>query len=129
MTVVWDILNPQIIGMIASLLIPLAAFFAAAILAISINSKSFKEAQSSLVPMNFIVIVPVLIGLMPGIELTRLTALVPILNVSLATKEVIAGTIDPFQLTLVYVSLFVLAGLSIWFCVKWFNREETLFRT
>ena len=129
MTVVWDILNPQIIGMIASLLIPLAAFFAAAILAISINAKSFKEAQSSLVPMNFIVIVPVLIGLMPGIELSPVTALVPILNVSLATKEVIAGTIDPFQLTLVYLSLFVLAGLSIWFCVKWFNREETLFRT
>ncbi len=50
-------------------------------------------------------------------------------NVSLATKEVIAGTIQPLHVTLSYISLTVLASAGIAFCVKWFNREETLFRT
>ena len=54
--------------------------------------------------------------------------LIPILNVSLATKDVISGTIEPLHLVLSYISLFTLAAASIWFCVVWFNREETLFR-
>jgi hypothetical protein len=32
--------------------------------------------------------------LMPGIELTTVSALIPIVNISLATKEVLAGTIQ-----------------------------------
>ncbi len=128
MAVITDILNLTVIGMIVSLLIPLEAFFAAVILAVSIYSKSFKEAQSSLTPMSFVVIVPVLIGLMPGVELTWKTALIPILNVSLASKDVISAAIDPTHLALVYVSLLLLASVSIVFCVKWFNREATLFR-
>ncbi|MEE8252264.1 MAG: ABC transporter permease [Gemmatimonadales bacterium] len=128
MAVITDILNLTVLGMIVSLLIPLEAFFAAVILAVSIYSKSFKEAQSSLTPMSFVVIVPVLIGLMPGVELTWKTALIPILNVSLASKDVISAAIDPTHLALVYVSLLLLASVSIVFCVKWFNREATLFR-
>lgn len=128
MAVISDILNLKVIGMIVSLLIPLEAFFAAVILAVSIYSKSFKEAQSSLTPMSFVVIVPVLIGLMPGMELTWKTALIPILNVSLASKDVISASIEPMHLALVYVSLLLLASVSIVFCVKWFNREATLFR-
>lgn len=127
--VVWNVLNVKVVLMIASLLVPLAAFFSSTILALSIHSKSFKEAQSTLTPLSLIVILPVAIGLMPGIELNARTALVPVLNVSLATKEVIAGTIQPLHLALSYVSLILLAGAGIAFCVTWFNREETLFRT
>ncbi len=127
--VVWEILNVKVIAMIASLLVPLAAFFAATILAVSIHAKSFKEAQSSLTPLSIVIVVPVVLGLLPGIELNVQTALIPILNVSLATKEVIAGTVEPLHLIIAYLSLFVLAALSIWFCAAWFNREETLFRT
>jgi sodium transport system permease protein len=127
--VVWRILNVKVVLMIASLLVPLTAFLAAVILGLSIHSKSFKEAQSTLTPLSIVVIVPVAVGLMPGIELSVTTALIPVLNVSLATKEVIAGTIQPLHLTLSYLSLFVLASAGIAFCVKWFNREETLFRT
>ena len=127
--VIWNILNVKVVLMIASLLLPLTAFFAAAILGLSIHSKSFKEAQSTLTPLSIVVIVPVAIGLMPGIDLSVTTALIPVLNVSLATKEVIAGTIQPLHLTLSYISLIILASGGIAFCVKWFNREETLFRT
>ena len=129
MAVLWDILNVGVVAMILTLLLPLAVFFAAAILAISIYSKSFKEAQSSLTPISIVIIVPVLLGLLPGMELNLTTAMIPVLNVSLATKDVIAGTIDPLNLLVSYASLFVLAGASIWFAVKWFDREETLFRT
>ncbi len=99
------------------------------ILALAIQAKSFKEAQSTLTPLSIVVIMPVMFGLLPGIELNAQTAMIPVLNVSLATKEVIAGTINPVHLVISYVSLFALAAASLWFCVVWFNREETLFRS
>ena len=129
MEVIWNILSVKVVAMILTLLLPLAVFFGAAILAVSVYSKSFKEAQSSLTPISIVIIIPVVLGLLPGMELNLTTAMIPILNVSLATKDVIAGTINPIHLVVSYVSLLLLAAASVAFAVKWFNREETLFRT
>lgn len=79
-------------------------------------------------PLMIVVILPVLIGLVPGISLDTVTAVIPVLNVSLATKEIIAGTIKTGLLLEVYASLLVLAGLSLYGCTRWFEREETIFR-
>ncbi len=114
--------------LIISLIIPLCLFFAAVLLSISIFANSFKEAQSLINPLNFIVIIPAAIGLMPGIELNYITALVPILNISLATKEIVSGTINGGVLAMVYIFMFIFAGIGVWFCTKWFNRENILFR-
>lgn len=118
----------KIVFMILTLIIPISAFFSALILSLSIYAKSFKEAQSMISPFTMVIIFPALIGTLPGIELNYKTALIPIVNVALATKDVLAGTINPVLLAEVYLSLFIFAGLSLWFCVKWFQREETLFR-
>jgi sodium transport system permease protein len=116
------------IGLLFSLLVPICVFFAAALLSISIFARSFKEAQSIMTPLNFLVFIPVFIGLFPGIKLNTTTALIPVLNVSLATKEIISGTIKTGLLVEVYVSLIVLAALSLVFCAQWFKREEVIFR-
>ena len=126
--IVSAILEPGVIALVLSLLLPLSMFFAAVMLSLSIFAKSFKEAQSLITPLNIVVIVPVFMGLLPGIELDAATALVPILNVSLATKEIIAGTIQPLFMAEVYVSLILLAGLSLYGCTWWFERENTIFR-
>ena len=118
----------KIVFLILTLIIPISAFFSALILSLSIYAKSFKEAQSMISPFNIAIIFPALLGTLPGIELNYKTALIPIMNVSLATKEVLAGTIDPILLIEVYLSLFIFASISLLFCVKWFQREETLFR-
>jgi sodium transport system permease protein len=116
------------IVLLFSLLIPLCVFFAAILLSFSIFANSFKEAQSTMTPLNFLVIIPAFLGLLPGIKLNATTALVPILNVSLATKEIISGTIKTGLLVEVYLSLFVLAALSLYFCTFWFKREAVIFR-
>ena len=121
-------LGPRMVLAMLSLILPIAALFAAVILSLSIYARSFKEAQSIIAPLNIVIIFPAMIGLLPGIELDPLTALVPILNVALATKDLLAGSINPIYLIEVYVSLFALAALSLWGCVRWFNREATLFR-
>ena len=126
---VMDMLGPRRIFIIMSMVLPVSAFFAAVALAISIFAKSFKEAQSMMAPLNIIIILPAMIGMLPGFELSVVTAAIPILNLSLATKAILGGSADPILIAEVYLSLFLLAGVSIYGCVKWFNREETLFRS
>lgn len=122
------IIEPKSVGLLVSLLVPLCVFFAAALLSLSIFARSYKEAQSIIMPLYFLVIIPVIIGLFPGIHLNSTTALIPVLNVSLATKEIISGTIKTGLLLEVYASLFILAALSLFFCSWWFKREEVIFR-
>jgi sodium transport system permease protein len=128
LAMIMGILDVQTIVLVLSLLLPLTVFFAAFLLSLSIFAKSYKEAQSLISPLTFVVILPMMVGLMPGIELDPVTALIPVLNVSLATKEIIAGTIKPLLLAEVYISLVALASVSLWGCAKWFEREETIFR-
>jgi len=122
------ILSAKTVILMMSLIIPISAFFSALLLGLSIYAKSFKEAQSIVGPLNIAIIFPALIGTLPGIELNAITSLIPILNVSLASKDIIAGTINPWYMVEVYLSLIVLAGLAIVWCVNWFNRESTIFR-
>ena len=126
---VMDMLGPRRIFIIMSMVLPVSAFFAAVALAISIFAKSFKEAQSMMAPLNIIIILPAMIGMLPGFKLSAVTAAIPILNLSLATKAILGGSADPLLIAEVYLSLFFLAGVSIYGCAKWFNREETLFRS
>ena len=125
---IMGILEAKSIILVLSLMFPLTVFFASMLLSISIYAKSFKEAQSMIVPAQFVVIMPVAIGLFPGIQLNNLTALIPVLNVSLATKEIIAGTVKTVPLLEAYAVLFLIAGLGLYGCSRWFEREETIFR-
>ena len=129
MDIIMKMLGWDTILLVLSLLLPLTIFFAGVLLSVSLSARSFKEAQSLISPLNVAIIVPAAIGLMPGIEMTYVTAVIPVLNVSLATKEILAGTIQTPHLIAVYVSLIGLALLSLYGSVWWFKRESTIFRT
>ena len=109
--------------MLMAMIIPLSLFFAGMISALSIRAKSFKEAQSIVTPLSFLAIMPAAIGMMPGIELNWTTASIPIMNIALATKEIVAGTINMGHYALIVVSLIVLAILAVVFSFNQFSKE------
>ncbi|WP_440055947.1 ABC transporter permease [Pseudoalteromonas sp. T1lg65] len=119
---IWDF------SLIFALLLPIAVMLSALLLAISIYARTFKEAQNYFAPLQMGVFIPIIISLMPNMELTAKTALIPITNVALAIKEIIKGTVDYSFVSLIFAASAVLAGLLLAFCVKWFNKEEVLFR-
>ncbi len=122
------VIDVNSLAFIFTLIIPVSVLFAGMLLSFSFFANSFKEAQSIMTPLNFIVIIPAFIGTLPGMKLTVITAMIPILNVSLASKEIISGTINSGLLALVYLSMFFLAALSLFICIKWFGRERVIFR-
>lgn len=114
--------------LIFSLLLPISAVFAALLLAISIYARTFKEAQNYISPLSILIFLPLVAAMMPGVELNAKTALVPVMNVALAIKELIKGTADYMMLALIFGSTLVLAAVAIGFCVHWFQQEKVLFR-
>jgi sodium transport system permease protein len=111
------------------IVLPLAVFFSAALLAISVFAKSFKEAQSYLSPLMIIVVLPAVAAVLPGVEMNTVLAFVPVLNTSLISKEIIAGTYHWKYIALIFASSSLYAAVAIAIAVKLFQREDVLFRT
>ncbi len=124
--VIDGILTPSFILGLLVLLLPLTIFFAGIMIPATIYAKSFKEAQSVLTPVNFIILLPAVVGMLPNIELDYTTALIPIVNIVLATKEMVAGTIDPILLIISYVVMVTVAALSVLFSYKRFGKESNI---
>lgn len=111
------------------LVLPLAVLFAALALAISLFARTQKEAQTYLAPLVAVVLLPAVAGVLPGIELNATLALVPVLNVALACKELVSGEWPWAQLAIIFGSTCAYAGAALALCVRMFSRESVLFRS
>lgn len=122
------IIDPAGILGVFAMIAPVAMLFAALLLTISLFAKSYKEAQSYVSPLIIVVIMPAMMGMLPGIELSAKTALIPILNLSLVCKEMLSGIWHWNYIALIFGSTLVYAAVAVAICVRMFNREEVMFR-
>jgi len=109
--------------------IPLAVLFAAVLITVATFAKTNKEAQSYIMPLMFLVIIPAVAAMLPGIDLTPKLALVPILNVSLLCKELVIGTYHWNYIAIIFTSTCLYAAFALFLAVKMFQRESVLFRS
>jgi sodium transport system permease protein len=121
--------HPLAILAIFLMVLPVAVLLSAGLLAIALFAKSYKEAQSYISPLMLVVIIPAVVALLPGVELNARLALVPVLNTSLVSKEIITGTYHWKYVALIFASSCVYAAAAIFLAVKMFQREDVLFRT
>jgi len=110
------------------MVLPVAVLFAAALMTVAVFAKSYKEAQSYVTPLMFIVIIPAVCAMLP-IDLTAKLSLVPILNASLLCKELVTGTYHWNFIAIIFLSTCVYAGIALFLAVKMFQREDVLFRS
>ena len=123
-----EMLSFQSITLILLLLIPFSLFLSGLIIALVAGATSFKEAQSKASPIIMLIIIPLVLALMPGIELTWSTVLVPVLNIGLGVKEIMAGTIDMVQYAVILVSLIAFAIGAVYFSYKKFSDENAILK-
>src|SRR5271170_2191641 len=109
--------------------LPLSVLFSAVLMTIALFAKTYKEAQSYLTPMTFIVVIPAVASVLPGVELNPKLALIPILNTSLVCKEIITGTYHWGSIATIFASTCVYAAIAIFIAVRTFQRESVLFRS
>jgi sodium transport system permease protein len=122
-------LDPLGVAGVFLMLLPVAAMLSAILLAISLFARTFREAQSYTTPLMLVIIMPAMAGILPGVELNAHLAAVPLLNVSLACKELVAGTWHWGYILVIFGSSCVYAAVALACAVRLFQREEVLFRT
>lgn len=123
-----NILQLEAILLIVLMLIPLTIFFAGAMIPLAVYAKSFKEAQSMIQPSLIVAIFPLMLGMLPSMQLNFVTAFIPILNVALASKAIIANNIDIAHYAVVCFSLLLLAALGVAISIRQFGQESNVLR-
>ena len=93
------------------LFLPLTVLTSSALLLLSGYAKSYQEYQIYFFPLFLVFLVPSLAGMLPGIDLRSVIALVPIAGIGVAVREIMVGEYDWFFLTLAYAST---AGAAWW---------------
>lgn len=78
----------QILG----LLVLFSGFFSAVLLTLTSFAKSFKEAQAYLIPVMLFSLAPAMFSALPGIKMDGVLSVVPLVNIVLLTRDILAGT-------------------------------------
>ena len=121
-------LNAFILIGIGALLLTMT--FGAVELAISIYARSFKEASTYLAPFTIIGMIAAFGTFSMDVKNVSVVLFnIPLINLSLIMKELIAGIYNPLHLgiTLVWTITYVIS--SILFARYMFSKEEVIFRT
>jgi sodium transport system permease protein len=117
-----------VVGVVA-LFIPVVALFSAVMFALALWARNHREALSYVQPLMLFVFVPTMIGMLPGIDLNPRFALVPVLNLSLACREMLSGVWHWHLLALIFASTTAYAAAALAVAMRMFNREDVVFRT
>ncbi len=122
-------LDPLSLVAVFFLLIPVACLFSAALLALSVFARSFKEAQTYVSPLLLLAILPAIAATLPGVELNSTLLWAPVLNIALVSKEMMIGSYDWGAIGLVFATTSLYAALALAVAVRLFYRESVLFRS
>ena len=114
------------IGLIFVLLFVLAAFFSATLLGLTSFARSFKEAQAYLIPLMLVAFAPGLISLSPNLKTTAFLSVVPLVNIVLVGRDLLAGQAE-FVLVAIAICSTILYGLlALSLAAKVFGTDSVL---
>lgn len=110
------------------LLVPLALLTSAVLLALSAYARSYREAQTCLLPLTLLGIAAVLPALSPLADLASVVAIVPIANVALAVREAVQGDLSPVPCLVAVLSTSLYAALALRKAASLLEREDVVLR-
>ncbi len=112
----------QILG----LLVLFSGFFSALLLSLTSFAKSFKEAQTYLIPVMLLSLTPGMLSLMPGVELKGPLAIAPLINIVLLARDLLAGTVTPTSAVAAVLSTIAYAAAALSIAAKLFGSDAVL---
>jgi sodium transport system permease protein len=118
---------PGVLG-VCALVVPLAVLFSAVLFSVALCAKNYKEAQSYVSPLIFVIILPAALAMLPGVELNATYAMVPLMNVALVSKEMVSGNFPTGMIALIFGSTCVYAAAALAIAVRMFKKESVIFR-
>lgn len=115
--------------LVATVIIIAYSFFISGLcISVASKSKTFKEAQSALTPLNFISFFPGMIAFMVGIKTTQILSIVPFLNYTLIFIDVAGGEINYLNIFLMLASTAIYIGIVLKVIIKQYKSEKVLLK-
>ena len=119
-------IGPEGWAWMALIIVLATAFMAAISIAVVLLANSYKEAQSYVSPLMMIIIIPAVMSQMPGMELTSTTAMIPMLNISLAIGAIFQGIFNVGHILMVVLFALLYAGLALYLASLTFGNENVV---
>ena len=118
------------IGWLTLALLPMAALFSALALAVAALARSTKEGQYYLMPLLLLTLPFVMIPMLPGIELSLGTSLMPVTGMVLLSRALVEGQyLEAVRyLPIVAIVTITCCLLAIRWAVRQFESESVMFR-
>jgi sodium transport system permease protein len=108
----------------------LAAAVAALLIAVAMFARSFKEAQSYVAPMTFVLIIPAMaLQFADLLDLGQRVYLVPLMNVMVLMDDVLGGSVRALDVLASWGTMALLVVALLAFALRNFRREGVIFRT
>ena len=108
----------------------LTAFIAALLIFVATFARSFKEAQSYLGPLSFVMVIPaVAMQFRDFFDLGVAQYVIPVLNAIIVMYDTVRGSTVPLGLVITWVSLIAFTAVLLMLAHRSFKREDVIFRT
>lgn len=125
-SVAWGSFIPVLLVTILAIL-AFSLFISAVTMCVTAFAKSYKEANNYITPLLLVFMLTGYIAFIPNVELTRTMAMVPVANISLLLKNLMAFKYDYAIITIVILSNVAYAVLAILFLSRIYDSESILF--
>lgn len=123
-------MSPQVLFELLVSAVLLAGFMAAVLITITMFARSFKEAQSYLGPLSFVLVIPaVSLQFRDFFDLGLAQYVIPVLNALIVMYDTVRGASEPLGLVITWLSLIVFTVVLLFIAHRNFNREDVIFRT
>lgn len=107
-----------------------AAAVAAMLIAVAMFARSFKEAQTYVAPMTFLLILPAMaLQFSDLLDLGQGVYLVPLVNVMVLMDDVLGGAVRGTDVLAAWGTMLAFVGVLLAFALQSFRREGVIFRT
>ncbi len=104
-----------------------AVFISAITMCVTAFAKTYKEANNYITPLSLVVMFASFISFIPNVKLNDKAALVPVTNICLLIRDMLAFKYDSRAVLLVLLSNVLYGVLAIWILGKIYNSESVLF--
>ena len=108
-------------------IIAYSLFISGLCIAIASKSKTFKEAQSALTPLNFISFFPGMIAFMMNIQGSLLISIMPFLNFTVIFTDINSGIFKISHVLLMILSTIIYISLVLTYIIRQYKSEKVLF--
>jgi sodium transport system permease protein len=119
-------IHPWTVLLVMPCLLPVTCTISALFLAVAVMARDAKDAGNFLSATLIILMMPMGIALAPNVELTPLTAFVPMVNVALLVKSIFIGDVRADLVFLTLLAAGVYAMVALLFAARAFRQEEIL---